>query len=349
MTSPSSASRSRNEPLDIRIARDLPTLRLTRRQKRILHMSHARKRGWQTKLAQTESLSIQAVSKSLHQAERKAKVIQLFSRLLNGDVDSFFQGITQGWQSPNLRKQIWPLLKPGVERLPFLREALEQIEEPLLRQTRERFHKAKGLCLQENPLLPKARNFAITYNLLVTTTYICGQGARELLEELQESCPDWRVFWLLRRMVARGFHLLEDENLQGEYRAQLIGEIQHPDQPGSLRDARYILAYFDAVDSKYPYFYLSSNGRQAPAAGCINYPRLIREAFVNIREPMYREYPIRNDTNFLRLLLIFKCYPQNLTCSRSRNALRVICQIARHSSDPFVRDASGEVLRRMCA
>ena len=319
-----------------------PGLKLTDHQVRVSHlMLYDAKYGWQIKYAQKHGISRQAISKTVSIVRKKIAWAADLLRLIDGDVDYFFDRHGKEWYSKAFRINLISLFRPqmGTKVDPQLTKLFLPLQESITAKAIRTLEQEINHIKSGNS--PRPDNMALGNNLLYTVEYMSNFSfaKSDTIKEISNKGKGLGPF----------FDLALDKSLYGgqawmeQYTGWLSEQLKTEDQLGKDY-ANYHLAYYHAVPQNKARDFLQSAGTMIFED--FSYPVIITRTYDNMRNSFYNKHPELLDLNFLRLLLIkkhFPLQPQSLPLS-SQQALKTIAQKSLHSKNHLVAHKAEEFL-----
>jgi len=323
-----------------------PSLRLTNNQLKISNLLlYNGKRGWQTSYANKHGISRQAVNKTTVAIKNKITWANDLLRLIDGDIDYFFEVYGQQWNSPLLRSNLNSLFRPqlGTEINQELVELLKPLKKSMM---------TKSINLIEKEIRGKrfdgelnSKNIALSTNIFYLADNMKHSSLTEsVAENIWNISKDTGPFF----DIAFGLYeyLYQKGNWVKRYNEWLIDRLVNNDSLGRSY-ADYHLAYYRAIpQAKIEEFMIAKDHIDL---GPFSYTKIISNTYNNIRNSFYAHDSNLLDMNFLRFLAIKKYYPlnPNTLSLNNRQSLKTIAQKLLHSENPFVISEAEKLLNNI--
>ena len=320
-----------------------PALRLTDRQADMYQiMIKGEKRGWQTKYAQENDISRQAVSKAAAIVKNKIGWANNLLQLIDGDIDYFFDQYGYEWKSPILKKILRALFRPqlGTEIDPKLTEILKTLKESFLKKSTNLLKKELAKLETDEQLNPK--NMILGVNIFyladnIDHTSLDEEIAKEIWEAGKNAGPFMDIAFGLYD------YLYEKGNWVKRYNKWLEERFKVTDDLG-LGYAQYHVTHYNATtQAKVEEFVIA---RKPIDIKPLSYTRIISNTYNNMRTSFYADNTDLLDMNFLRLIIIKKYYPIEIDklSKNSLQALKTIAQKSMQSNNSFVSEQATKLL-----
>lgn len=323
-----------------------PHLKLTAHQKELWQMlKTGSTRGWQTAYAQQQGLTRQSITNTVRIIKNKVLAATTLLRLINGDIDYFFENFIRGWSPGNLGRVLWDLFRHplGINIPRELQQAILPLQ-PVIMRTAFRVLQQESRNLDYGRSIDH-QNLARGYNLFYSGIYIDLTSPISIdINNMIENLPASKTLNFFNIAFVIGNYIINPGVRIAEFVDWLIEKLERDDTIGKMY-ANYNIIYYQGEKNNEKAKFLKTVGNNFIVD--YDYGLIISRLYQNMCNSLYAQrFPRLLDINFLRILVMKKYFPFDPShlSNQSRNALKTITQKALHSPTPFVVRRAEELL-----
>ncbi len=323
-----------------------PHLKLTTHQKELWpRLKTGSTRGWQTVYARRQGLTRQDISNAVRTIKNKVVAATALLRLIDGDIDHFFENFIQGWSPGNLGRVLWDLFRHplGINVPRELQQAVLPLQ-PVIIRTALRVLQQESHRLDYGHSIDH-QNLARGYNLFYSGLYMDLTAPISIdINNMIENLPASKTFNFFNLAFVVGNYIINPDVRITEFIDWLIERLGCDDKIGKIY-ANYNIVYYQSEKNNEKVRFLKTVGNNFIVD--YDYELIISRLYQNMRNSLYAQrFPRLLDINFLRILVMKKYFPFDPSHlpDRSRNALKTMAQKALHSPTSFVVRQAEELL-----